>query len=193
MITVYRESTTTASQHTSPSFVANSGDQVLVGVDDPLPQIDYGAQKLRDGKIYGVGVVYDFAAPLADGASIDIGIAWNAGVTPTVSFFGLCAGDAMGYLYESATMTGGTAATAVKLNRNSTIASQSAITVGPTVSNVGTLVLQQILIGGTGKRAGGGEVGSSNLILKPLTSYLIRLTNVNGTAHAAELIVEWSE
>jgi hypothetical protein len=60
-------------------------------------------------------------------------------------------------------------------------------------SNVGTLVLEQILIGGTGKKAGGGEVGSSNLILKPLTSYLIRLTNVNGTAHAAELIVEWAE
>lgn len=193
MITVYRESTTTASKHTSPSFVASSGDQVLVGVDDPLPQITYGAQKLRDGKIYAIGVVYDFAAPLADGASIDIGIAWNAGVTPVVSFSGLCAGDAMGYLYEGASLSGGTSTAALKLNRNSDIASQSAITIAPTVNSLGTLVLKQILIGGTGKKAGGGEVGSSNLILKPLTSYLIRLTNVNGTAHAAEVLVEWSE
>ena len=192
-ITVYRESTTTASRNVSPTFVANSGSQALIGVDDPLPQIEYTSQKLRDGKVYAIGVVNDFDSPLADDASIDIGIAWSAGVTPTVSFFGLCAGDAVGFLYESASLSGGTAATAVKLNRNSTIASQSAITVGPTVSNVGTLVLKQILIGGTGKKAGGGEVGSSNLILKPLTSYLIRLTNVNGTAHAAELIVEWSE
>jgi hypothetical protein len=190
---VTRESLTTETQHTSPSFIANSGSQVLVGVDDPLPQISYGAQKLNDGKVYGIGVVNDFDNPLADDASIDIGIAWNAGITPLVSFFGLCQGDAVGFLYESASLSGGTAATAVKLNRNSTIASQSAITVGPTVSNVGTLVLKQILIGGTGKKAGGGEVGSSNLILKPLTSYLIRLTNVNGTAHAAELIVEWAE
>jgi hypothetical protein len=190
---VNRESLTTDSRHTSPSFVANSGSQSLIGVNDPLPQIEYTSQKLRDGKVYAIGVVKDFDDPLADNASIDIGIAWNAGVTPTVSFFGLCAGDAVGFLYESASLTGGTAATAVKLNRNSTIASQSAITVGPTVSNVGTLVLKQILLGGTGKKAGGGEVGSSNLILKPLTSYLIRLTNVNGTAHAAELIVEWSE
>jgi hypothetical protein len=192
-LVVNRESLTTDSRHTSPSFVANSGSQALIGVDDPMPQIGYGAQKLRDGKVYAIGVVNDFASPLANGASIDIGIAWSAGVTPTISFFGFCAGDALGFLYESATLSGGTAATAVKLNRNSTIASQSAITIGPTVSNVGTLVLEQILIGGTGKKAGGGEVGSSNLILKPLTSYLIRLTNVNGTAHAAELIVEWAE
>ncbi len=192
-ITVHRESTTTASRNVSPTFVADNGSQSLIGVNDPLPQIEYTSQKLRDGKVYAIGVVQDFDDPLADDASIDIGIAWSAGVTPTVSFFGLCAGDAVGFLYESASLSGGTAATAVKLNRNSTIASQSAITIGPTVSNVGTLVLEQILIGGTGKKAGGGEVGSSNLILKPLTSYLIRLTNVNGTAHAAELIVEWSE
>jgi hypothetical protein len=192
-ITVHRESTTTASRNVSPTFVADNGSQSLIGVNDPLPQIEYTSQKLRDGKVYAIGVVRDFDDPLPDGESIDIGIAWNAGITPIISFFGLCQGDAVGFLYESASLTGGTAATAVKLNRNSTIASQSAITVGPTVSNVGTLVLKQILIGGTGKKAGGGEIGSSNLILKPLTSYLIRLTNVNSRAHAAELIVEWSE
>jgi hypothetical protein len=192
-LTVERESLTTASRLVTPTFMAANGDQTVAGVDNPLPQIDYGEQKLKDGKVYAIGVVYDFDAPLADDASIDIGIAWDAGVTPVVSFSGLCQGDALGFLYEGATMTGGTAATAVKLNRNSAIASQSAITIGPTVTNVGTLVLKQILIGGTGKKAGGGDVGSSNLILKPLTSYLIRLTNVNGSAHAAEVIVEWSE
>jgi hypothetical protein len=192
-LTVDRESLTTASRLVTPTYMAANGDQTVAGVDNPLPQIDYGEQKLKDGKVYAIGVVYDFDAPLADNASIDIGIAWNAGVTPVVSFSGLCQGDALGFLYEGATMTGGTAATAVKLNRNSAIASQSAITIGPTVTNVGTLVLKQILIGGTGKKAGGGDVGSSNLILKPLTSYLIRLTNVNGTAHAAEVIVEWAE
>lgn len=192
-LTVDRESLTTASRLVTPTFMAVNGDQTIASVDDPQPQISFGAQKLKDGKVYAIGVVYDFDAPLADDASIDIGIAWNAGVTPVVSFSGLCQGDALGFLYEGATMTGGTAATAVKLNRNSAISSQSAITIGPTVTNVGTLVLKQILIGGSGKKAGGGDVGSSNLILKPLTSYLVRLTNVNGTAHAAEVIVEWSE
>jgi len=192
-LTVDRESLTTASRLVTPTFMAVNGDQTVASVDDPQPQISFGAQKLKDGKVYGIGVVYDFDAPLADGASIDIVIAWSAGVTPVVSFSGLCAGNAVGLLYEGATMTGGTAATAVKLNRNSAISSQSAITIGPTVTNVGTLVLKQILLGGSGKKAGGGDIGSSNLILKPLTSYLVRLTNVNGTAHAAEVIVEWSE
>jgi hypothetical protein len=192
-LTVERESLTTASRLVTPTYMAANGDQTVAGVDNPLPQIDYGEQKLKDGKVYGIGVVRDFDDPLPDGDSIDIGIAWNAGITPTISFFGLCQGDAIGYLYEGATMTGGTAATAVKLNRNSAIASQSAITIGPTVTNVGTLVLKQILIGGSGKRAGGGDIGSSNLILKPLTSYLVRLTNVNSTDHAAEIILEWSE
>jgi hypothetical protein len=192
-LTVERESMTTASRLVTPTYMADNGNQIICSAADPLPEIGYGVQKLRDGKVYAIAVVNDFSSPLADGASIDIGIAWSAGVTPVISFFGLCVGDALGFLYEGATMTGGTAATAVKLNRNSTIASQTAITIGPTVSNVGTLVLKQILIGGTGKKAGGGEVGSSNLILSPLTSYLLRLTNVNGAAHAAELIVEWSE
>jgi len=192
-LTVERESMTTASRLVTPTYMADNGNQIICSAADPLPEIGYGVQKLRDGKVYAIGVVKDFSSPLADDASIDIGIAWSAGVMPLISFFGLCAGDAEGFLYEGATMTGGTAATAVKLNRNSTIASQTAITINPTVTNVGTLVLKQILIGGSGKKAGGGEVGSSNLILSPLTSYLIRLTNVNGTAHAAELIVEWSE
>jgi hypothetical protein len=95
-LVVNRESLTTDSRHTSPSFVANSGSQALIGVDDPMPQIGYGAQKLRDGKVYGIGVIYDFDSPLADGASIDIGIAWSAGVTPTLSFFGLCQGRCHG-------------------------------------------------------------------------------------------------
>jgi hypothetical protein len=173
--------------------MADNGNQIVASVSDPLPQIEYGEQKLRDGKVYGIGVVRDFDDPLPDGESIDIGIAWNAGITPTISFSGICQGDAVGLLYENATMTGGTAATAVKLNRNSTIASGSAITVGPTVTNVGTLVLKQILLGGVGKKAGGGDIGASNLILKPLTSYLVRLTNVNSTDHAAEIILEWYE
>lgn len=190
---VNRESLTTDSRLVTPTYMADNGNQIVASVSDPLPQIEYGEQKLRDGKVYGIGVVRDFDDPLPDGESIDIGIAWNAGITPTISFSGICQGDAVGLLYENATMTGGTAATAVKLNRNSTIASGSAITVGPTVTNVGTLVLKQILLGGVGKKAGGGDIGASNLILKPLTSYLVRLTNVNSTDHAAEIILEWYE
>ena len=39
----------------------------------------------------------------------------------------------------------------------------------------------------------GGAAGSLEYVLKPLTNYLFRLTNVNGTAHAASLTLEWYE
>ena len=81
----------------------------------------------------------------------------------------------------------------MNLNRSSTNASQAAVTIAPTVNSLGNLILKQILIGGSGKKAGGGDIGSSNLILKPLTTYLVRLTNANGTDHAAEVILEWTE
>jgi hypothetical protein len=73
------------------------------------------------------------------------------------------------------------------------VASESAILVNPTVTSTGTTLLEQILIGGTGKKAGGADISSPRLVLKPLTTYLFRLTNVNGTAHAAEIILEWYE
>jgi hypothetical protein len=91
-------------------------------------------------------------------------------------------------------VSGGTSLTAVNTNRNyATTLSQSAILANPTVTSTGTELLRQILIGGSGKKAGGGELGSPRLLLKPLTTYLFRLTNVNGTAHAAEILLEWYE
>jgi hypothetical protein len=140
-----------------------------------------------------LGVVRSFADPLPATQSIDIAIAFADGVTPNISISGLCAGDAMGFLYEGSVVTGGTAITALNKNRNSLVTSQSAALSNPTVTTLGTPILSQILIGGQGKKAGGGAVGSSDLILKPLTTYLFRLTNINGTAHAAEIVLEWYE
>jgi hypothetical protein len=159
-----------------------------------MPIADISTLRTIEGKSYAIGVVNSFAAPLAAGASINIAIAWASGVTPSISVSGLCGGDAMGFLYEGAVVTGGTAVSAVNINRNYlAVASESAILVNPTVTSTGTTLLEQILIGGTGKKAGGADMSSPRLVLKPLTTYLFRLTNVNGTAHAAEIILEWYE
>jgi hypothetical protein len=192
-IQVERESLSTKTQHTSPSFVDEDGVQLLVGSTDPLPTQDIALLRLVEGRAYALGAVYTFASPLADGSSIDIAIAFPSGVEPRFSISGLCAGDAMGYLYEGASVTGGTSITPINKNRNSTTASQGVALLNPTVNSLGTTLLSQILIGGTGKKATGGQTGASDLVLKPLTTYLFRLTNVNGTAHAAEMILEWYE
>jgi hypothetical protein len=192
-IEVQRESLDTKSQHVSVSFTDKDNVQYLAGSAKPFPTEDVTLLRLEEGKAFALGVVRSFSNPLPDGQSIDIAIAFAAGVTPNISISGLCAGDAMGFLYEGSVVTGGTAITAINKNRNSVITSQSAALSNPTVTTLGTPILSQILIGGQGKKAGGGAIGSSDLILKPLTTYLFRLTNVNGTAHAAEIVLEWYE
>jgi hypothetical protein len=192
-IEVQRESLDTKAQHVSVSFADKDNVQYLAGSAKPFPTEDVTLLRLEEGKAFALGVVRSFANPLPDGESIDIAIAFAAGVTPNISISGLCAGDAMGFLYEGSVVTGGTAITALNKNRNSLITSQSAALSNPTVTTLGTPILSQILIGGQGKKAGGGAVGSSDLILKPLTTYLFRLTNVNSTDHAAEIVLEWYE
>jgi hypothetical protein len=192
-IEVQRESLDTKSQHVSVSFADKDNVQYLAGSAKPFPTEDVTLLRLEEGKAFALGVVRSFADPLPDGESIDIAIAFAAGVTPNISISGLCAGDAMGFLYEGSVVTGGTAITALNKNRNSLVTSQSAALSNPTVTTLGTPILSQILIGGQGKKAGGGAVGSSDLILKPLTTYLFRLTNVNSTDHAAEIVLEWYE
>jgi len=192
-IEVQRESLDTKSQHVSVSFADKDNVQYLAGSAKPFPTEDVTLLRLEEGKAFALGVVRSFADPLPDDESIDIAIAFAAGVTPNISISGLCAGDAIGFLYEGSVVTGGTAITALNKNRNSLVTSQSAALSNPTVTTLGTPILSQILIGGQGKKAGGGAVGSSDLILKPLTTYLFRLTNVNGTDHAAEIVLEWYE
>jgi hypothetical protein len=192
-IEVQRESLDTKSQHVSVSFADKDNVQYLAGSAKPFPIEDVTLLRLEEGKAFALGVVRSFADPLPATQSIDIAIAFAAGVTPNISISGLCAGDAMGFLYEGSVVTGGTAITALNKNRNSLVTSQSAALSNPTVTTLGTPILSQILIGGQGKKAGGGAIGSSDLILKPLTTYLFRLTNINGTAHAAEIVLEWYE
>jgi hypothetical protein len=192
-IEVQRESLDTKSQHVSVSFADKDNVQYLAGSAKPFPTEDVTLLRLEEGKAFALGVVRSFADPLPATQSIDIAIAFAAGITPNISISGLCGGDAMGFLYEGSVVTGGTAITALNKNRNSLVTSQSAALSNPTVTTLGTPILSQILIGGQGKKAGGGAVGSSDLILKPLTTYLFRLTNINGTAHAAEIVLEWYE
>jgi hypothetical protein len=192
-INVELESLTTKSRFATPVYVDKDGNGVAVGSENPLPSEDVTFLRLAEGRVFAVGAVRDFASPLPAGQSIDIGIAFPAGVAPVVSFSGLSQGDALGFLYEGASLSGGTAYTPLNLNRASTSTSQAAVTLQPTVNSLGTLVLKQLLLGGSGKKAGGGEVGGSSLILKPLTSYLVRVTNANSTDHATEMLIEWLE
>jgi hypothetical protein len=171
----------------------NSGNYVVAGADAPAIMVDVNHQRNHDGRAWFAYKIAPDSAKLADAASIDIVLASASGVIPHLTVDALCLGDAELYIYEGTSATGGTAFTPINRNRNYTTSSQVAMIINPTVTTLGTQIDAQILPGGAGKKAGGGTAGSLEYVLKPLTNYLFRLTNVNGTAHAASLQLEWYE
>jgi hypothetical protein len=189
------ESLTTKSRFVTQVQKNDAGNYVIAGADAPLITIDINHQRNHDGRAFFAYKRYPTSAKLASGASVDIAIASPAGVYPHVNVEALCLGDAELYIYEGSTTSGGTAFTPINRNRNYAVSnpSQVAMVIAPTVTALGTELDAQIIPGGVGKKAGGGEAGSLEYVLKPLTTYLFRLTNVNGTAHAAHLALEWYE
>ena len=194
-ITVQRESENTKSRLVTLTHKNNAGDQVIAGADAPVIMVDVNHQRNHDGRAYYAYKIAPDTAPLAAGASINIVLASPSGVYPHVTVHGMCLGDAELYIYESTVTTGGTAFTPINRNRNYSVSnpSQVAMVINPTVTSVGTELDAQIIPGGSGKKSTGASAGSLEYVLKPLTNYLFRLKNVNGTAHAAYLTLEWYE
>jgi len=192
-INILRESDTTKSRHVNPAYVDKDGNSYIASSDKPFPIVDINHLRLHEGKAFKAYKIYPEATKLAAGASCNIAIAWASNVYAHLLVDASCGGDAELYIYEGATVTGGTSFTAVKRNRTSATTSQSAILINPTVTVTGTEIDAEIVAGGAGKKAGGGGAGALEMVLNPLTTYLFRLTNVNGTDHMAELLLEWYE
>lgn len=189
------ESLTTKSRFVTLVQKNNAGTYVVAGSDAPLITVDVNHQRNHDGRAFFAYKMYPDSAPLAAGASINIAMASPSGVYPHIIIDALCLGDAELYIYEGSTASGGTSLTPINRNRNYSVSnlSEVAMILDPTVSALGTQIDAQIIAGGAGKKSGGGVAGSLEYVLKPLTTYLFKLTNVNGTAHATHLALEWYE
>ena len=189
------ESLTTKSRLVTQVQKNNAGTFVVAGADAPLIVVDVNHQRNHDGRAFFAYKLYPVASKLAASASIDIVMASPAGYFPLISVEAFCQGDAEFYIYEGTSTTGGTSFTPINRNRNYSVSnpSQVAMVINPTVSSLGTELDGQLVPGGVGKKSGGGDSGSLEYVLKPLTNYLFRLTNVNGTSHAASLTLEWYE
>jgi len=192
-VSIERESQTTKARHVNPAYVDKDGASYITSSDRPFPIVDINHLRLHEGRAFKAYRIYPSATKLADGASCNIAIAWASGVYAHLLIDASCAGNAELYMYEGATVSGGTSFTAIKRNRTSTTTSQSAILINPTVTVTGTEIDAELVAGGSGKKSGGGGANSLEIILNPLTTYLFRLTNVSGAAQMAELFLEWYE
>lgn len=190
-IEVKRESLDTKSRHVSPSYVDRNEVQYLTSSDRPFPVIDVNHLRLHEGRAYFVYKLYPYIAGLAAGSSIDIAIAWPAGYAPHAKFDYGGSGESEFYAYENSTISGGTTLTINKRDRIGAATSAATALVNPTVTAVGTEMFADFVP--ANKQGGGAQLSSFEFILKPLTIYLFRFTNVNAQPHAAHLVVEWYE
>jgi hypothetical protein len=192
-VSIERESQTTKARHVNPAYVDKDGASYITSSDRPFPIVDINHLRLHEGRAFKAYRIYPDATKLADGASCNIAIAWASGVYAHISVDASCGGNAELYIYEGATVSSGTSFTALKRNRTSATASQSAILINPTVTVTGTEIDAELVAGGSGKKSGGGGTNALEIVLNPLTTYLFRLTNVSGAAQMAELFLEWYE
>ena len=189
-IQVERESITTTSRHVSPSYVDKDGNQFLTSSDRPFPIVDVNHLRLHEGRAY---YTYYIEPSLAVNANLDIAVAFPAGVTPHAVFNYQCGGDSRFYVYEAPTTSGGTSLTIHRRNRSLVTTSSGVAVYNPTVSALGTEIFGEIITSGQGGTGAGGGGYTYEYVLKPLTTYLFRLTNINAQAHIAELLIEWYE
>jgi hypothetical protein len=195
-INILRESDTTKSRHVNPAYVDKDGASYIASSDRPFPVVDVNHLRLHEGRAYYIYKTHKDSARLGVGASIDIALAFPAGVEAHAVVDYQCGGETEVYVYESSTTSGGTSMTLHRRNRVNNTASQGVAVLNPTVSAVGTEFYSELITSaeGSGHRSGGGGRGFSfEFILKPLTTYLFRLTNVNGSSQMAELRIDWYE
>jgi hypothetical protein len=190
-IEVKRESLDTKSRHVSPSYIDKDGVHYLVGSDRPNPIIDVNHLRLHEGRSYYCYKQYTYASGLPAGSSINIAVAFPAGTVPHAVFGYGGSGEAEFYVYENPSTSGGTSLTIHRHNRNLETSSVGVAVVAPTVTSLGTEILSEFVP--ANKQGGGTQNYTHEYVLKPLTTYLFRLTNVNSQAHAANLIIEWYE
>ena len=144
------------------------------------------AKNIHDGVQYGVGY-YD--SSLASSGTIDLLIQTNGYDLWTLLSLA-AGGDALLQVYEGTTFSAaGTSLPPTNLNRTHSADSlEAVVTHTPTITADGTLIWQQFMPGGTGGNAAGGTLDTFQQgIFAPNEDYLLRLTNLAGTAQPCQL------
>lgn len=129
---------------------------------------------------------------LANNGVINLVMTTPADDWPHITINAAIGGDGLLQIYEGTVFTGGTPVTSVNHKFYSANIAGETIVHTPTITNDGTNKIDHYIPGGTGERAVGGVGGrDEEIILKPSTSYLFRLTNVSGLSRRAAIDLMW--
>lgn len=163
------------------------------GLKDSMVLTDVTHHRIHQGLMFGANFT---VLDLADNADLDILVKVAADMAMHMSAFGVSGGDATFFFYEDTVVSAdGTPVPAINRNRFSPIVSGAAVFHTPTVTGLGTLLDDHLIIGGVGPTLSTGSQGSLGLewILKADTNYLFRVTNVSAAIQPAHVQLDWYE
>lgn len=131
---------------------------------------------------------------LGNNGSIDILVSTGAARFLHLVFLATCGGVGRVQMYEGASVSAnGTELTPTNRNRSSSNGASFSAYHTPTVDTEGTSLIDAIIPGGGPSASSSGDtIGGdrAEFILKQSTLYLLRLTNISGSAKAASLSVD---
>lgn len=176
---------------------------LLYGENDGIAAVESftGAQLVTglSTTALNAGVLFiasDVDAALAAAGSFDTLFRIPADILVYAVMSGQVGGDSRIEIFEAPTVTAdGTPLATVNRNREPPVAASQVLAfVGPTVTSPGTLLIEQILVGGPDSKAGGTAFKvADEWRLNPGTDYLLRITNITGSAHPVSTITSWLE
>ena len=138
---------------------------------------------------------YYYNSALTNGSSAEIVLANPAASYPHVVIYILTEGNSEIFTFEGTTTSAdGTSIASINRNRNSANTADLVVTHTPTITADGTEIYHDYIIGGIKNKATGGTDGfSDEIIMKPSTKYLIRVTNDSGADEIVSVSIHWYE
>lgn len=178
------------------SGAPNDGGPLSVDeITSALTVIDTVHHEVHEGETFQACYKTPDASPLADNASIDLLFIVGARF-PHFTFTAAAGADAEVRLYEGTTVSAnGTGISVMNMKRIPPImiAGVAAFHT-PTITTLGTMLIEALLPGGTGGNSAGGIArAGTEWDLNTNTNYLLRLINRGGNNQPASIVAQWYE
>ena len=173
-------------------LVGDSGASIIDSEVGGIIVVDSVHHEVHEGITFQTSYA---SGSVANSGNLDLIVSTTGTVlTSHASWVISSGGDAQIYFYEGITGTYGTQVTGINLNRQSSNTPEVQTFTNPSVSVLGLLLHQEHLPGGFGPSALGGVARrNTEWMLATNKRYLLRATNIAGTAQPMSINFQWYE
>ena len=171
--------------------VALFGGDEITGAQVTISTVHH---EVHEGETFQTSYKTPDASSLADDADISF-LLITTDKFAHLTWEGAAGGDAEIAFYEDTQYSAaGADLPEWNMKRTSTNTASVVASLGPTIMNVGALLRNNLLPGGTGGNAPGGTArADTEWILQPNSIYMLRLINRAGNQQPASLTAQWYE